>query len=303
MNDLISQLHALPYLPQFLVLLAAILGALFVMSVAGRMMTLAQGASSRALADYTGQVGPASPVEQFGLWLEKRFPFLADRVSMKQYLRWLALGDEAPTQAALLGQSVLLFLFIFGLGMMLRNSMFMLLAFLAAAYPFIRVRSKANDVKNRVARALPDLAALISAEMAAGNPPDKALRRAAEWGGPLAAIIHRAVQHAAASGLPLFSRDRMEGALVLTVSRYDLPALQSFVRQLDLAARKGSAGPEQMQRLAHTLILTHKERALREAEKLDGRLAVPAVLFFFLPFMMFILAPMIYPLLAVLGGD
>jgi len=56
-----------------------------------------------------------------------------------------------------------------------------------------------------------------------------------------------------------------------------------------------------MQRLAHTLILTHKERALREAEKLDGKLAVPAVLFFFLPFMMFILAPMMYPILAVLG--
>ncbi len=303
MNDLMIQLHAIPYLPQLLAILAAILGALFVMTVAGRMMTLTQGSTARALADYTGQARPASPVEQFGLWLEKRFPAIADRLSMKQYLRWLELTDSAPTQAALLGQSVLFFMLLFGLGLMLRNSMFMLLALLAAVIPYVRVRSKANDVKKRVERALPDLAALISAEMAAGNPPDKALRRASEWGGPLAAIIHGAVQHAATSGLPLFSRERMEGALVRTVSRYDLPSLQSFVRQLDLAARKGSAGPEQMQRLAHTLILTHKERALREAEKLDGKLAVPAVLFFFLPFMMFILAPMIYPLLAVLGGD
>jgi len=302
MNDIILQLHALPYLPQLLALLAAILGAMFVMTVAGRLMTMTQGSTSRALADYTGQAQPASPVEQFGLWLEKKAPSLADRLSMKQYLRWLELTGDAPSPAMLLGQSALFFILIFGLGLLLRNSMFMLLALLAAVTPYIRVRSKANDVKKRVDRSLPDLAALISAEMAAGNPPDKALRRAAEWGGPLSAIIHRAVQLSATSGMPLFSRERMEGALVRTVSRYDLPALQSFVRQLDLAARKGSAGPEQMQRLTHTLIIAHKERSLREAEKLDGQLAVPAVLFFFLPFMMFILAPMIYPLLQVLGG-
>ena len=301
MNDIILQLHAIPYLPQLLAILAAILGALFVMSVAGRLMTMTAGSATRALSDYTGQSQPTSPVEQFGLWLEKKAPSLADRLSMKQYLRWLELTGPAPSQAMLLGQSALLLILGLMLAVLLRNSMLLILAFIGAAYPFLRVRSRANDVKKRVDRALPDLAALISAEMAAGNPPDKALRRAAEWGGPLAALVQRAVQQSTTSGLPLFSRERMEGALVRTVSRYDLPALQSFIRQLDLAARKGAAGPEQMQRLAHTMILTHKERALREAEKLDGKLAVPAVLFFFLPFLIFILAPMMYPVLAVLG--
>ena len=302
MNDLLAQLHTIPYLPQLLVIVAAILGALFVMTVAGRLMAYTGPSASRALADYTGQSQPTSPVEQFGHWLQKKSPSLADRLRMQNYLRWLALTGEAPSSAMLLGQSALVFLFFFGMGISLRNTLFMFLAFLAAAYPFMRVRSKANTVKGRVDRALPDLAALISAEMAAGNPPDKALHRAAEWGGPLSAIVQRAVQQSTTSGLPLFSRERMEGALVRTVSRYDLPALQSFMRQLDLAARKGAAGPEQMQRLAHTMILTHKERALREAEKLDGRLAVPAVLFFFLPFLIFILAPMMYPVLEALGG-
>ena len=301
MNDLMIQLHAIPYLPQLLALLAAVLGALFVMTVAGRVLAMTTSAPARAIAGYTGQAQPTSPVEQFGLWLEKKAPSLADRLSMKQYLRWLELTGAAPSQAMLLGQSGLAFLGLASLALMLGNTALLGLALLGAAYPFIRVRSMANNVKKRVDRALPDLAALISAEMAAGNPPDKALRRAAEWGGPLAAIVQRAVQLSTTSGLPLFSRERMEGTLVQTVSRFDLPALQSFMRQLDLAARKGSAGPEQMQRLAHTLILGHKERALREAEKLDGQLAVPAVLFFFLPFMMFILAPMMYPILAVLG--
>jgi len=301
-NDIILQIQSMPYLTPILVILASILGALFVMTLVGRLMTYAGPSATRALSDYTGQARPTSPVEQFGQWLEKKSPSLAEKLSMKQYLRWLELTDDVPTSAKLLGQSALLFILIAVVAILLRNSMLFLLAFLLAAMPFIRVRSKANAVKKRVDRALPDLAALISAEMAAGNPPDKALRRAAEWGGPLAAIVQRAVQHSTTSGLPLFSRERMEGALVRTVSQYDLPSLQSFIRQLDLAARKGSAGPDQMQRLARTLILTHKERALREAEKLDGRLAVPAVLFFFLPFMMFILAPMIYPLLQVMGG-
>ncbi len=302
MNEIVLQIQSLPYLPQILTVLAAILAALFVMTVAGRLMAYTGPSSARALADYTGVMQPTSPVEQFGAWLGKKSPSLADRLSMKQHLRWIELTGRAPSPAMLLGQSaVLLLLFLF-LSILLKNAAFLFLAFLAAAYPYIRVRSRANEVRRRVERALPDLAALISAEMAAGNPPDRALRRAAEWGGPLAAIVQRAVQHSASSGLPLFGRDRMEGALVRIVSRYDLTSLQSFIRQLDLAARKGSAGPDQMQRLAHTLILTHKERALREAEKLDGRLAVPAVLFFFLPFLMFILAPMLYPILNVLGG-
>ena len=302
MNEIALQIQSLPYLPQILTVLAAILAALFVMTVVGRLMAYTGPSSARALADYTGQIRPASPVEQFGAWLEKKSPALADRLSMKQHLRWLELTGHAPSSAMLLGQSAALLLLFLFLSMILRNTAFLILAFLAAAYPYIRVRSRANEVRRKVDRALPDLAALISAEMAAGNPPDKALRRAAEWGGPLAAIVQRAVQHSATSGIPLFGRDRMEGALVRIVSRYDLTSLQSFVRQLDLAARKGSAGPDQMQRLARTLILTHKERALREAEKLDGRLAVPAVLFFFLPFLVFILAPMLYPVLNVLGG-
>jgi len=302
MNEIALQIQSTPYLPQILTIAAAILAALFVMTVVGRLMAYTGPSSARALADYTGQSRPASPVEQFGGWLEKKSPSLADRLSMKQHLRWLELTGDAPSSAMLLGQSAMFFMLFFFLSIITKNIAFLLLAFLAAAYPYIRVRSKANDVRRRVERALPDLAALISAEMAAGNPPDRALRRAAEWGGPLAAIVQRAVQHSATSGLPLFGRDRMEGALVRIVSQYDLTSLQSFVRQLDLAARKGSAGPEQMQRLARTLILTHKERALREAEKLDGRLAVPAVLFFFLPFLIFILAPMLYPVLNVLGG-
>jgi len=140
----------------------------------------------------------------------------------------------------------------------------------------------------------------LAAEMAAGNPPDKALERAAEWGGPLAVLVRRMAEEARATGRPIFGRGSKDGALVVTVAPYDLPALRAFAAQIDLAARKGAAGPELMEGLAKTLIIEFKDRALREAETLDSRLAVPSVLFFFLPFLFLMLVPLMWPVLQVL---
>ena len=48
----------------------------------------------------------------------------------------------------------------------------------AAAYPFLSLRAKANTVRKRVIRSLPELATLVAAEMSAGTSPDQALQRA-----------------------------------------------------------------------------------------------------------------------------
>lgn len=164
----------------------------------------------------------------------------------------------------------------------------------------MHLRSRANKVRRQVERALPELTALMAAEMAAGNPPDKALERASEWGGPLAALVGQAVAQARAVGRPLFGRGNLPGVLLEVVDGYGLPSLRAFASQVDLAARKGAAGPELMESLARMLVLEYKERALREAEKLDNRLAVPSVLFFFLPFLFLILTPLLMPVLDIL---
>ena len=41
-------------------------------------------------------------------------------------------------------------------------------------------------------------------------------------------------------------------------------------------------------------------KALRDAESLENRLAVPSVLFFFLPFLFVLLTPLVIPLLSIL---
>ena len=70
--------------------------------------------------------------------------------------------------------------------------------------------------------------------------------------------------------------------------------------QISMDGSKGAAGPELMEGLAKTLIIEFKDRALREAEALDSRLAVPSVLFFFLPFLFLMLVPLMWPVLQVL---
>ncbi|MEJ5200335.1 MAG: hypothetical protein WHX53_15555, partial [Anaerolineae bacterium] len=166
--------------------------------------------------------------------------------------------------------------------------------------PFIRQRSAAEKVRRRVLNNLPDLSAMLAAEMAAGNPPDRAIEPAADLGGPLARILQIALEEQRSSGRPLFGRGRVDGLLMEVAGQYPLPALRAFVAQIDMAARTGAAGPELMSGLAHTLIVEYKDRALREAEALDSRLAVPSVGFFFLPFLFMVLVPLLLPVINAL---
>lgn len=299
-EHLVTLLPAMPVREVFVVL-AAFCAGLMAASLAARLTVHLGPAPARVLADYLTS-GPArsDPVEQLGRWLLRHLPGLASFIHVEQHRRWLALVGEAPSLATTLGLAVLLALG----GVFLAQTSGIPLAFLlvgaGAIYPFARLRSQANWVRRQVERALPELTALMAAEMAAGNPPHKALERASAWGGPLSVLVGQAVAAARASNRPLFGRNDAPGVLVEVAAGYGLGSLQAFAAQLDLAARKGAAGPELMQSLARMFVLEYKERALREAEKLDSRLAVPSVLFFFLPFLFLILTPLLMPVLEAL---
>ncbi|MBX3000698.1 MAG: type II secretion system F family protein [Caldilineaceae bacterium] len=298
-EPIISQLPSIP-VQEILILLASLFGALTVASLAARLRIHVGPAPARALADYVGKDEAVDPTEQMGRWLLQRLPGLAAISNVEGHRRWLALAGHPPSLAATLGLAVLL---ATGGGLLAVLSGVPIagaLAVLGGVYPFLRLRGGANRVRRQVERALPELTALMAAEMAAGNPPDKALARAGEWGGPLAALVAGAVAQARALGRPLFGRGALPGVFLEVIDEYRLPSLRAFAAQVDLAARKGAAGPELMESLARMLVLEYKERALREAEKLDSRLAVPTVLFFFLPFLFLILTPLMMPVLDLL---
>ena len=101
--------------------------------------------------------------------------------------------------------------------------------------------------------------------------------------------------HAASTSAGLYS------AMASSASRVSTPAPARIPGTATPAsARPIGAGRLSAPALARTLILEYKELSLRSAESLESRLAVPSVLFFFLPFLFLILTPLVLPVLDVL---
>lgn len=169
----------------------------------------------------------------------------------------------------------------------------------AFAYPLVRLRSKANTVRKRVFRTLPETAALIAAELAAGTAPDVAVARAAAIPGPLSALLREAVELSRTTGKPLFSRQPITGTLMEVLGGSGIPALHAFGSQLDLVAGKGVAGAALMGEIARALSVEYRARLQSEVEKLDSRLVLVVALFFFAPFVALLLFAALSPILAV----
>lgn len=288
-----------PGFQQALVLAAALCGGLWLMTVAARVDVTRSNTPGRALAAYRTEAVD-TPLERLGAAIMRRLPGVRNLLGLEGHRRWLLLEGQPWSSAATIGLAVVLA--AAGCGLFVASGMPVLLAAPVVGFllPFVRQRSAAEKVRRRVQSNLPDLSAMLAAEMAAGNPPDRALERAAELGGPLAALLKLALAEQRTSGRPIFGRGKVPGLLLDVADRYDLPALRAFVAQIDMAARTGAAGPELMSGLAHTLIVEYKDRALREAEALDSRLAVPSVGFFFMPFLFLVLVPLLLPVLNAL---
>ncbi len=217
-----------------------------------------------------------------------------------QQRRWLELEGETASLPRMLGVAVVT-LAAGSLGLLWQMPILLALGGVGAVYPFMRQRSKVRSIQKRIERALPELLTLMAAEMTAGMPADRALQSAAAFGGPLAALIRLAIQESRQERRPLFGQTHAPGAWRRVVDRYALASLRAFAIQIEIAARKGAAGPELMTSLSRSLILSYKDQALREVEKFESRLAVPSVLFFFLPLMVIVLTPLIVPLMEALA--
>lgn len=216
------------------------------------------------------------------------------------HLRWIALEElqAPPPPTALLGQGMLWALPGLGAAVLFGSPIFFAAPILLFALPFLRARGKANRVRRRVRREIPELATLIASELSAGNAPDRALERAAERPGPLARILDMALAEAARTGRPLFSRGPTRGVLVEIFRRMEDEALNAFAVQLDMVAEKGAAGAELMGSVAEALAREEQARAMRAAEKLESDLVIPAALFFFLPFVAVVMLPLFISLSA-----
>ncbi len=162
---------------------------------------------------------------------------------------------------------------------------------LAAALPFIQLNGAAGSVKKKVGREVPEIAALVAAELAAGNAPDVAVERASHIPGPLGRLLARALADSRSSGKPLFSRKPVRGTLVELLLGSGLSQLTAFGAQLDLVAAKGVSGAEMMADISRAISREYFEHVMSAAESLEGNLVIPSAIFFFLPFTLIILMP------------
>lgn len=98
----------------------------------------------------------------------------------------------------------------------------------AAYYPYLQLRGRANDVREMVKRGLPEAAALIAAEMSAGSSAETAVGRAASLPGALGNLLRIVTQGSQQAGRLIFSRDLLDGALVEEFTKYRMPHLEAF---------------------------------------------------------------------------
>ena len=164
--------------------------------------------------------------------------------------------------------------------------------FLALAAPFIWVRSAAEKVRTRTVRQLPELAALVAAEISAGAPAEESLERAAGLPGPLAGLLRDALAESQRVGRPLLSHGLQKGTLREVFEACGVPALRAFAVQLDTAAAKGVEVDARMVELSQTLAAEYRQRLMENIEKLETNLTTAVAAFYFIPMVLLILLPL-----------
>ena len=259
--------------------------------------------AGRLLGDFYAASGNAeraiSRGEQIGNQISARLPFSLE--AWEEHLKWAQRGGYFKEWG--LGRLVFVAMLCAGSGIFVvlvhPSFVALLVPIAAAAYPFISVRAKANTVRKRVIRSLPELATLVAAEMSAGISPDLAIQRASALPGTHSGLLSEALAYSRSSGHPLFGRKPVPGALVEFSSQTGLPELISFAVQLDLIAEKGVAGAALMNEVARTLSREYRSRLDSEVEKLNGRLMLATAVFFFIPFVLIILGSFIAPVMAI----
>ncbi len=206
-----------------------------------------------------------------------------------EYTNWSVGGMLARGLAAAV--AVVLIILLFGLP----YYTWLLVPF-AVFMPYMLVNGKASETKKLVKRLLPETATVIAAEMDAGSTAGQAVSRAGELPGPLGKVINDAVSQARQSERAMFSRGASKGILMEELGKHELPELSRFAMQLDRVAAKGVDASRIMIEIARGLAREYRSQVQQTASNMDNELLMPMTFFFFLPFIVSILVPVMVSL-------
>lgn len=187
------------------------------------------------------------------------------------------------------------------LGTLLTRGQPLALAY-ALAGPFllnlIYLRAPARRVKRQLASELPELVSLLAAEAAAGTTLQEAVIRLSRGHGVCATWFQQAIRSAA--GKSLFTEGGEAGAMIKEARRAGERDLINLARTLDHLKRRDTGTKELLAQTARDTAARFTGAAQMRAEKVGSEIILPMIFFFFLPYVVVILAVMAGPILS--GG-
>jgi Flp pilus assembly protein TadB len=165
-------------------------------------------------------------------------------------------------------------------------------AFIAFQYPSMSVNGVARRTRRQFQAQLPEFIQLVSAQMSAGVSMEEALNRTAQAQSLVGKWMRYVIQMAQGRGLiEQMQREAQESLM---------PELIGMAVQLDFI-RKGTAQQQLMGQLAMSIAADYIGGAEQRAEKVGSELVIPMVIFYFLPFMVTLLAVIGWPIFTNMG--
>lgn len=169
---------------------------------------------------------------------------------------------------------------------------------LPLVFNLLYLRAPARRARRQFAAELPELVAIMAAEVAAETTLQEAVARVSRAPGLGAAWFRQAQQRAA--GRSMFTEGAQPGALIEEALACGERELITFVRALDNIKRRGTGARELLGQIARDTASRFIGAAQMRAEKVGSELILPMIFFFFLPYIVVILTVMAGPVLS--GG-
>jgi Flp pilus assembly protein TadB len=271
------------------------------MSLVGAYIAYVLASSLRIEKSTSRRLRQAAGVEDRGLDNELGNTLLRylklDTKSWESMLDWAQLSGQAEgwSTGTLMGRMVLygaagfaaVFLITRG-----EKPLFLLAALLAAVVPYFNVKEWAEQARKRVKDEVPEMAALLAAELSAGSPAMVALQRTSALPGILSKLIKRAFEMTNSTGTPVFSTPTTRGTLLQVMMGTKVSVLTALSAQLDLVARKGSEAADLMTDIGKSIAIECYEEKVVAAETMESALILPSTVFYFLPLIIVVMLPL-----------
>jgi len=176
---------------------------------------------------------------------------------------------------------------------MSRGPMYMAIAaMLGFTLPQILLNSKARKARKTFLRELPEVVQLLALAVGTGKSINEALRVVAQGKGLASHWIQEVLVQAVGSKLFTTGGSQQPGFLRRRAIETGMPALVALAVQLDLIQARGTGAQDLLSDLAVTVADEYQAEMMEKAERIGTELILPIIIFFFIPYLVAIVAPM-----------